>query len=321
MTARTTTTVRLSRGGPTKQFFAANEVVGEALILQTSTIAGTVEGDARRALSPTSKTPKPTTSRSRANQTRSDPALAEVVCHDEEDHAAGASISYAAISAGADRHQLASPFARALVKKADSRLHHIGVESCWPGQHLGNRRSRQLRHRPRQPDRPGSHPRIQRRPAVTHRHGPVGLGRVQENQGRSTTQREPVGRRHSRRTAMLLGLPVIVNRFVGAYTGVVLDRNAVVALSDPCRVATSEHQSSVPTLCASRHVVGRLEHRAPQLGRLLRHRRRLVNRLFSVGFYSLPTLNTPGRAGRVSGFAARPGRDQTNPRWDEDVQV
>jgi len=44
MTARTTSTSAYA-WRPDETFFAANETVGEALIMQTSTIAGTVDGD------------------------------------------------------------------------------------------------------------------------------------------------------------------------------------------------------------------------------------------------------------------------------------
>ena len=39
----------------------------------------------------------------------------------------------------------------------------------------------------------------------------------------------------------LLGLPVIVNRYVHAYSGLVIDRNAVVSAVGPVDIATSEH--------------------------------------------------------------------------------
>jgi hypothetical protein len=40
---------------------------------------------------------------------------------------------------------------------------------------------------------------------------------------------------------LLFGLPIIVNRFVPPYSGLLIDRNAVVSATAPVMVATSEH--------------------------------------------------------------------------------
>ncbi len=40
----------------------------------------------------------------------------------------------------------------------------------------------------------------------------------------------------------LLGLPVIVNRFIPAYSGALVDINAVVSAVGPVQISASEHQ-------------------------------------------------------------------------------
>ncbi len=69
-------------------------------------------------------------------------------------------------------------------------------------------------------------------------------------------------------TTMLLSLPVLVNRAVPDYTGIVVDRNAVVSAVGSVMVATSEHQYFTSDSVALRATwrIGHVVVRADRIG-------------------------------------------------------
>jgi HK97 family phage major capsid protein len=71
---------------------------------------------------------------------------------------------------------------------------------------------------------------------------PLGWGELRKFKTATSYNQSLLGAGTSDAARMLLSLPVIVDPAVPDYSGIVLDRNAIVSAVGPVKVATSEHQ-------------------------------------------------------------------------------
>ncbi len=243
MTARTTTTSAFA-WRPDEQFFAANEVVDTALIMQTSTIAGAIEGDQPVVRCAYVDDAEADYAAEAATINESDPALAEVEVQTKK-IAQLIKISNEQYRQEQTATQLSQSVSRALIKKADSDYvtsvsNPVGLANIAGTVEAGSvvvangldtlvDLIATLESNGAMP----SHVVLD----------PLGWAAIRKIKTDSTDSNQSLlGAGTSDAQRMLLGLPVIVNRFVGPFSGVVLDRNAVVSAVGPVSVATSEHQ-------------------------------------------------------------------------------
>lgn len=239
MTALTTSTSAYA-WRPDEQFFAANETVGDALILQTSTVAGTVDGD-----QPVVRVAYVTDAdadyfNEGATIDESDPVLAEVTVTTQK-IAQLVRLSNEQYRQEQTAANLAQSVSRALIKKADSDyvtgLAPLGLANITGTEEAGSLGTdldalvdliAAIESNGGQP----SH-------IVVDPQAWASIRKMKLDTTDSNASLLGAGTADAQK--MLLGLPVIVNRFVGEFSGVVLDRQAVVSAVGPVSIATSEH--------------------------------------------------------------------------------
>lgn len=242
MTARTTSTSAYA-WRPDETFFAANEVVGDALILQTSTIAGSVDGDQPvvRVAYVTDADADYVAEASPISE--SDPALSEVTISTRKASQL-VKLSNEQYRQEQTATQVSQSVARALTKLADSDYVTsvsnptglVNIAGTVEAGSLGTDLDKlielvaTLESNGAQP----SH-------IIVDPLGWAALRKIRTFTGDSDSNEYVLGSGTVDAPRMLLGLPVLVNRFVGAYSGVVVDRNAVVSAVGPVSIATSEH--------------------------------------------------------------------------------
>ncbi|KAA1248394.1 phage major capsid protein [Mycobacterium simiae] len=238
-TLTTTTTTYPWR--PDETLFAADEVVGDALILQTSTIAGTVDGD------------QPAVRVAYVNDAESadyvaegaeipedDPDLAEVVVRTKKISRL-VNLSNEQFRQAMTAQQLAESVSRDLVRKADNSYIAdvanptglLNIVNTVGGTLLFTKLDNlveliaKLEVNGAQP----SHIIVDPLGWASIRNMKVATDYNQSLLGAGTTDAVP----------MLLSLPVLRSRFIPAYHGLVVDRNAIVSAIGPVSIATSEH--------------------------------------------------------------------------------
>jgi HK97 family phage major capsid protein len=229
---------------PDETFFAANEVVGEALILQTSTVAGSIDGD------------QPSVRVAYVNDAESanyvneasaipedDPELAEVLVHTKK-LARLVNLSNEQFRQPQTAAQLAQSVSRDLIRKADRD--YIGGTSPLVGlaNIAGTVEAGSV-------NTANGLDTLVDLIATLESNGampshiivdPLGWSILRKIKTDSTDSNESLlGAGVTDAQPMLLSLPVLRSRFVPAYTGVVVDRNAVVSAIGPVSIATSEH--------------------------------------------------------------------------------
>ena len=242
MTARTTSTSDYA-WRPDEVFFSAADVVPEALILQTSTIAGSVDGDTPVVRVAYVDDAEADYVNEAATIDESDPALAEVEVHTKK-IAQLVRLSNEQYRQDQTANQLAQSVARAIIRKADADY----VAGTSPLVGLANI-SGTVEAGPvnisngldtlvdliAQLEVNGAMPSH----VLLDPMGWAALRKIKTDAtdsnasllGAGTTDAQP----------MLLGLPVLVNRYVAPFTGVVVDRTAVVSAVGEVSIATSEH--------------------------------------------------------------------------------
>ncbi|WP_204806302.1 phage major capsid protein [Mycobacterium riyadhense] len=226
---------------PDETFFAANEVVPQALILQTSTIAGSVDGD------------QPAVRVAYVNDTESagyvaeaaeipedDPELAEVVVRTKKISRL-VNLSNEQFRQAMTAQQLAESVSRDLVRKADNSYIAdvanptglLNIVNTVGGTLLFTKLDNlveliaKLEVNGAQP----SHIIVDPLGWASIRNMKVATDYNQSLLGAGTTDAVP----------MLLSLPVLRSRFIPAYHGLVVDRNAIVSAIGQVSIATSEH--------------------------------------------------------------------------------
>lgn len=241
MTAQTTSTSAYA-WRPDETFFAANEVVAPALILQTSTVAGTVDGDTPVVRCAYVTDADAAYVAEAATIDESDPALSEVTVATKK-IAQLIKISNEQYRQEQTASQLAQSVSRALIKRADSDYvtsvaDPIGLANITGTLEAGTIATDLdgLVDLIADLESNGANPtHIIMDPQAWAEFRKLKVGGVSTNEsllGAGTVDAPP----------MLLGLPVLVNRFLSPGTGVVLDRAAVVSAIGPVTVAVSEHQ-------------------------------------------------------------------------------
>ncbi|WP_204081169.1 phage major capsid protein [Mycobacterium riyadhense] len=238
-TLTTTTTTYPWR--PDETFFAANEVVGDALILQTSTIAGSVDGD-----QPAVRVAYVNDAESAgyvaegAEIAEDDPELAEVVVRTRKISRL-VNLSNEQFRQAMTAQQLAESVSRDLVRKADNSYIAdvanpaglLNIVNTVGGTLLFTKLDSlveliaKLEVNGAQP----SHIIVDPLGWASIRNMKVATDYNQSLLGAGTTDAVP----------MLLSLPVLRSRFIPAYHGLVVDRNAIVSAIGPVSIATSEH--------------------------------------------------------------------------------
>lgn len=233
---------------PDDTTFAAADVIPEALILRTSTVAGTIEGD------------KPV-----LHVAYVDDDDAEFVAEASEIDEANPSLSEVAVATGkisqliklsneqwvqiGTPEQLAQSVARAIIKKADEAYlaqpaptppavqPPAGLLNI-PGTTDGDAISGSLDALVdllAELESEGANP--------THiLLDPHGWAQLRKLRTGADYNSSLLGAGTTDATPMLLSLPVIVNRWVPTMSGLVIDRSAVVSAAGPIKIATSEHQ-------------------------------------------------------------------------------
>lgn len=226
---------------PDETFFAANEVVPAALILQTSTIAGSVDGD------------QPAVRVAYVNDTESagyvaeaaeipedDPELAEVVVRTKKISRL-VNLSNEQFRQAMTAQQLAESVSRDLVRKADNSYIAdvanptglINILNTISGGNVFDSLDNlveliaTLEVNGAQP----SHIVLDPLGWASFQNMKIGTSYNQSLLGSGTVAAAP----------MLLNLPVLKSRFIPSYHGLVIDRNAVVSAVGPVSIATSEH--------------------------------------------------------------------------------
>ncbi|BBX56960.1 Phage capsid family protein [Mycobacterium shottsii] len=247
MTTQTTTTAEYA-WRPDATTFAAADVVPEALIMQTSTVAGSIEGD------------KPSLHVAYVDDAdaefvaeaveidESDPDMSEVLVHTGKISQL-IKLSTEQYNQEGTAGQLAMSVSRAIIKRADQAyisqvaptppaVHPpaglLNIDNIVEGQEiLGDLDAlvdliAELEAEGSMP----SHIVVDPRGWAALRKLKTGIEFNSSLLGAGTTDAVP----------MLLSLPVLVNRWVPAYSGLLLDRTAVVSAVGPVRIASSEHQ-------------------------------------------------------------------------------
>jgi HK97 family phage major capsid protein len=229
---------------PDETFFTAGDVVPQALILQTSTVAGSVDGD-----QPAVRVAYVDDAESAAyvaeglEITEDDPGLAEVVVRTKKISRLVA-LSSEQYRQDQTAEQLAESVSRDLVRKAD----HSYIDDSTPvgllnvpGTVSGGHVSTDL-----DPiidliallESNGAVPTH----IVMDPLGWAALRKIKTLTGDTVDSNESLlGAGTSDAPMMVLGLPVLKSRFITAYDGLVIDKSAVVSAIGPVSIATSEH--------------------------------------------------------------------------------
>lgn len=247
--ATETTTTSAYAWRPDETTFAPADVVPEALILQTATDGGTIEGD-KPSLHVAYVDDADAEFVAEATEIdESNPALSEVIVHTGKISQL-VKMSSEQYQQESTASQLAASVARAIIKRADEAylaqvaptppavhpptgLLNIGgiVDGGDIGVNLDG-----LVDLIAELEAEGSTPSH----IVVDPRGWAALRKLKV--GGDGINQSLLGAGTTDATPMLLSLPVLVNRWVPPYSGVVLDRNAVVSATGPIKIATSEHQ-------------------------------------------------------------------------------
>jgi HK97 family phage major capsid protein len=229
---------------PDISFFAANEVVGDALILQTAVKAGEVDGDQPTVRCAYVDDAAANWISEAAEIPEASPGLAEVVVTTGKVSQL-IRVSREQFNQAQTARQLSESAARALVKKADAEYiagttplkglinipGTVGGSSYYVDSDLDGV-SNLIANIQKSGGNP-SHIVLDPLGFANFRNLKVlTSGSAQPLLGAGTEDMQP----------RLFNLPIIVNRFVPAYSGLLIDRNAVVAAVGPVQVSVSEHQ-------------------------------------------------------------------------------
>ncbi|STZ43193.1 phage major capsid protein [Mycolicibacterium gilvum] len=245
--AMETTTTSAYAWRPDDTTFAAADVVPEALILKTSTVAGSIEGDKpslhvayiddadAQFIAEATEIPE------------SDPTLAEVLVHTGKISQL-VPLSAEQFSQDGTASQIAQSVSRALVKRADQAylaqvaptppaVHPpaglINIDGLTEGNDLvGDLDS--LVDLIAELEAEGSTPSH----IIVD---PLGWASIRKFKTGASYNSSLLGAGTTDAVPMLLSLPVLVNRWAPAFSGIVVDRSAVVSAVGPVKVATSEH--------------------------------------------------------------------------------
>ncbi len=228
---------------PDETFFPAADVVPEALILQTSTVAGSIDGD-----QPAVRVAYVDDDESADYYAEAElideapPTLAERVIQTKK-LARRVVLSNEQFRQEMTAQQVAQSVARDLIRKADAD--YIGgtsplvgianmagtVEAGSVGTDLDG-----IVDLIAELEANGAMPTH----VVVDPLGWAALRKIKTDSSDSNQSLLGAGTNDAR--AMLLSLPVLVNRFIPTYTGVVVDSSAVVSAVGPVSIATSEHE-------------------------------------------------------------------------------
>lgn len=232
---------------PDESVFAAADVVPLALIMATSTVAGTIEGDKPSLRVAYVDDADAEFVAEAAEIDESAPTLAECVVHTGKISQL-VKLSTEQFQQEGTAGQLAMSVSRAIVKRADEAyiaqiaptppavapppglLH---VDDIVEGDEVENTLDA-LVDLIAELEAEGSTP--------SHIiMDPRGWASVRKFKTGEDYNSSLIGAGTTDATPMLLSLPVVVNRWVPAYSGLVVDRTAVVSAVGPVKVATSEH--------------------------------------------------------------------------------
>lgn len=233
---------------PDATTFAAADVVPEALIMQTSTVAGTIEGD-QPSLHVAYVDDADAAFVAEASPiNESDPDMDEVLVHTGKISQL-IKLSNEQFNQEGTADQLAMSVSRAIIKRADQAyisqvaptppaVHPpaglLNIDDVVEGEEIiGDLDAlvdliAELEAEGSTP----SHIVVDPRGWAELRKLKIGTDFNSSLLGAGTVDAKP----------MLLSLPVLVNRWVPQHSGLVLDRTAVVSAVGPVKIATSEHQ-------------------------------------------------------------------------------
>lgn len=227
---------------PDSTFFAANEVVGDALILQTSTVAGTVDGDQPAVrVAYVDDAESADYFAENAEITEDDPTLNEVVVRTKK-LARLVNLSSEQFRQEMTAQQVAESVARDLIRKADNSyiadvadpdglINVEGTVSADAGVY-------------------GDLDDLVELIATLEVNGAQPTHIVLDPMGWASLRNLKIGESYNQTllgagtedvVPRLLSLPVLRSRFIPAYHGLVIDQRAVVSAIGPVTVATSEH--------------------------------------------------------------------------------
>ena len=228
---------------PDETFFTAGDVVPQALILQTSTVAGSVDGDqpaVRVAYVDDAESAAYIAEASAI--TEDDPTLAEIVVRTRKISRLVA-LSAEQFRQDQTAEQLAQSVSRDLVRKADASYiddtNPVGLQSVAgtvSGGHIGSGDGLDaLIDLVAELESNGAVP--------THIvMDPLGWAELRKLKvGGVSTNESLLGAGVTDAALLVLGLPVLKSRFITPYHGLVVDSSAVVSAIGPVSIATSEH--------------------------------------------------------------------------------
>lgn len=227
---------------PDETFFTAGDVVPQALILQTSTVAGSVDGDQPAVrVAYVDDAESAAYVAEAADITEDNPDLAEVVVRTKKISRL-VNLSNEQFRQDQTAEQLAESVSRDLVRKADSSyiddttpvgLQHVPGTVSGGAVGLGGLDA--LIDLIAQLESNGATP--------THIVvDPLGWAELRKLKTDSTISNESLlGAGTTDATPMVLSLPVLKSRFVAPYGGLVIDSSAVVSAIGPVSIAVSEH--------------------------------------------------------------------------------
>jgi HK97 family phage major capsid protein len=228
---------------PDETFFTAGDVVPQALILQTSTVAGSVDGDqpaVRVAYVDDAESAAYIAEASAI--TEDDPTLAEIVVRTKKISRL-VNLSNEQYRQDQTAEQLAASVSRDLVRKADASYiddtSPVGLQSVpgiVAGGHIGAAAGLDaLIDLIAQLESNGAVP--------THIVlDPLGWAELRKLKvGGVSTNESLLGAGVTDAALLVLGLPVLKSRFITPYHGLVVDSSAVVSAIGPVSIAVSEH--------------------------------------------------------------------------------
>lgn len=245
--AMETTTTSAYAWRPDDTTFAAADVVPEALILRTSTVAGSIEGDQPSLHVAYVTDDDADFVAEGADPGDSDPTLAEVLVHTAKISQI-VPLSNEQWRQEGTASQIAQSVSRAIVKRAD-QAYLAQVAPTPPAVHPpaglihidglteGNELTGDL-------DALIDLLAELESEGSTPSHiivDPLGWAQIRKFKSGDALNSSLLGAGTTDAVPMLLSLPVIVNRWAPAFSGIVVDRGAVVSAVGPVRVATSEH--------------------------------------------------------------------------------
>lgn len=232
---------------PDETFFTPGDVVPDALILQTSTVAGSVDGDQPSVrVAYVDDAESAVFVNEGAPISESDPDLAEVVIKTKK-IARLVNLSNEQFNQPQTAEQLAQSVARDIIRKADNAY----LDDDAPTDPIdgllnvaGTVSGGTINFSNGLDDLIDLIATLESNGAVpTHLVlDPLGwaaLRRVKTDS--SISNQSLLGAGTTDASPMLLSLPVLKSRFIPAYSGVVVDRSAIVSAVGPVSIATSEH--------------------------------------------------------------------------------